>query len=257
MKVALLPFLLFVTVGCQSLEPFQDTGPYRFEKDPLASFYSDIFYPIRGKSFDSDQVSNKHLDSRMVKALDHLNQLLSNPSELPKKVREPLIRGKLNVITIASASRSPLHQASLGKRYRAKAFHSNHLLGLAVDLEMNGKPFDIKRRGKEQEVKEVYEALKQVMAMAGLFFSEPPQVDPNHVELLEWSRKSDHPSFDFEEWKKSSLFFYEKLENRMKKLMESHPRGLEKRLLERQMIDLGKRIDEILASQDAKLLRGG
>ena len=75
-----------------------------------------------------------------------------------------------------------------------------HLLGLAVDLEMNGKPFDVKRRGHEPEVRACYLALSELLLSCGLVFSEPVTKDPNHVELLKYCRKVAHPTFDEQGW---------------------------------------------------------
>ena len=254
---SLLPLFLFLPLlGCQSLQSFPEKFSYDFGKDPLAPFYRENLAPIQGKNFDSHQVSNKHLDPRMIDALEKLNRLLDDPSSLPDKTEATLKKSGLKKVTIASASRSPSHQASLGSSYRAAPFNSNHLLGMAVDLEMKGKPFDIKRRGKEPQVIETYEALKETMAIAGLYFSEPVKKDPNHVELLAWSRKSDHPSYDFDAWKSNSLNFMSTMERRMDRILRNMPKSVKKRQLERQLLDLEKRIDVLIKAEDPRLLGG-
>jgi len=247
-------FLALVFGGCQGLQPISKEEPYSFEKDPLAPFYREKLVSIAGQPYDSEQVSNKHLDPRMIAAIEHLNQLLGDPSSLPPELGDPLAKAGLNKITLASASRSPAHQASLKGEYLASPFGSGHLMGLAIDLEMKGKPFDVKRQGDDPEIKKVYKALGETLKLAGLFFSEPVKHDPNHVELLRWSRKSNHPDFDFVAWKEQSLRFLRALERRLSRLERDLPRGKEQRHLQRQLVDLEKRFDELEALVDPTLL---
>jgi len=237
-------------MGCEGLNSFPQNKGYRFSDDPLAEFYQKELVSIEGKAFDSNQVSNKHLDPKMVVAIEKLNQILANPSKLPKNAQLALKKANLKKVTLASASRSPLHQFRIGGQYKASPFASNHLLGMAVDLEMKGKPFDIKRRAHEEDVKKAYEALKLAMNQAGLFFSEPVHKDPNHIELLAWSRKSHHSSFDFKSWKSNALKFMISMKRRMATIEKSLPRGPQKRFHQRQLLDLEKRIDEITSQKD-------
>jgi hypothetical protein len=196
--------LCFFSQGCQrSMSPFPQ-GRYKFSSDPLSQVYEGHLINIKGKKFDSSQVGNKHLDPEMISAIEAVNIDLSEPERLSVEHRKIFKASHLNTITIASAARSPWHQSRLGASYKANMLSSMHLLGLAVDLEMKGKPFDVKRRGDDPQVQECYRALSELLIKHGLVFSEPVDKDPNHVELLKYSRKTQHPSFDLEAWKRKN-----------------------------------------------------
>jgi hypothetical protein len=196
---AITSISLLLLGACASQSPFPE-GRYSFDQDPLACVYRSELQDISASSFDSEQVSNKHLDPEMIAALEIVNERLAHPELLKPEHRYIFNQSGLSKITIASASRSAWHQSKLSSSYKAGDLGSMHLLGLAVDLEMNDKPFDVKRRGHEPQVRSCYLALSELLISCGLVFSESVKKDPNHIELLKYCRKIAHPSFDEKGW---------------------------------------------------------
>jgi hypothetical protein len=224
-------------IGCQKLEPFPPQK-YLSDEDLLRPYYEQHLQGISGRNFDSEQVSNKFLDPEMIAALEQLNTRLAQSETLPSPWQEAFERGQLKVITIASAARTPWHQHALSSQYKASAFSSMHSLGLAVDLEMNGKPFDIVRRADDPSVQACYSALVELMAECGLFFSEPIAVDANHVELMRYSRKS--ACFDESAWRDKNRDWWVGAVRYLEAIKSSR---YEHRQIERLRGDIEKKLD--------------
>ena len=94
------------------------------------------------------------------------------------------------------------------------------MLGLAVDLEMKGKSFDIKIHPNDPQVNKNYATLSMVLAMCGLIFSEPKELDANHVELYKYCKKKN-PNYDrFGLEKKRKLFLKDMLKLSLRKISE-------------------------------------
>lgn len=202
--------LLFFLCSCQSLKPF-NKQKYSIKQDIFYSVYHDNLLPIQGMSFDSKQVSNKFLDREMIHALIHCNNILANPKHYYPELETEIKAIGINKITIASASRSPKHQFLLNADYKASYLKSFHLLGLAVDLEMRGKPFDFRENTENQKH---YDTLEKVLRKAGLVFSEPKDKDPNHVELYKYCKKKNNSISETELYAKEASFL-EKLYQRL------------------------------------------
>lgn len=204
---SLFPILALLTFlcGCDSLQPFPNQK-YQRELDLCLPYYESTLVNIRGLDIDSEQVSNKYMDPELLCALQKVNELLAQPQSLSPELQKILSSASLNKITLASAARTPWHQASLSTTYKAKAFSSMHSIGCAADLVMKGQPFDVARRGNEAEVQACYHALGEVLKSCGLIFSEPQAVDANHVELMRYSRKST--AFDEAAWRQKNLAWW-------------------------------------------------
>jgi hypothetical protein len=194
--------LLFISVlffaGCSNLKPFPDKK-YSVPNDYFFKVYEQELVYTGGEEFDSNQVSNKYLDPEMISALQYANSIIANPDKLMSEIAPEIKALGLNKITIASASRSPWFQYRLSSKYKAKYLNSFHMLGLAVDLEMKGKSFDF--RENPAKLKNYY-TLEKVLNKAGMVFSEPKEVDANHVELFKYCKKKNPNYKKFELQKK-------------------------------------------------------
>jgi hypothetical protein len=189
-------FILFC-IGCTPIKPFPDQK-YSFKNDFFLPAYQSHLINIRGHAFDSEQVSNKHLDPLIIDAMNNANAIIKNPEIHYPEIASQISDMNIKKITIASASRSPMLQFRLSAKYKAKYLSSFHLLGLAVDLEMRGKSFDF--RDDPKQLKH-YHTLEKVLNKAGMVFSEPKEKDPNHVELYRFCLKKN-PNADLIELKK-------------------------------------------------------
>lgn len=208
-KFIILFFPVIFITGCNNNVRFSQ--PYKLKADPFIPIYQTHLKNIKTFPFDSKQVSNKHLDPEMIKALNYVNLILSNPDKYAPKISERIKLLSIEKITIASAARSANLQARISSSYKASYLSSFHLLGLAVDLEMKGKSFDIKSHPTNPTVAYNYATLKLLLNEAGLVFSEPVEKDPNHVELLKYCRKKNL-NWDKDTLKeKEKLFLYEML----------------------------------------------
>jgi len=181
--------------GCSELAPFPDKGIYHVESDPFYMVYQLRLSNYEHCSFNSPQASNKYLDPEMILALERVNLILSQPEKFAPQMVNMIKESGINKISLASASRSPMQQYYLSSRYKANFMDSFHMLGLAVDLEMEGTPFDVKHNPQEAKMMANYHLLGLVIEKAGLVFSEPMDKDPNHVELFRYCRKKNS-SFD-------------------------------------------------------------
>lgn len=248
MKGSCWLLLVFLT-GCTRVSVFSSQSLYSIAEDPFYDVYSRELVSIAGKSYDSEQVSNKHLDAEFVVAMDKLNELLSHPEQASPDLREDLRSLGMQKVQLASASRSPWHQASLVRSYKASYLDSFHLLGLAGDMVMKGTPVDV-YRSKDQRTLLRYKSLARALKSCGLVFSEPIDKDPNHIELFKYSKlnknaRSHHASL----WtKEKNLMVAFK-----KSLLKDHGnflfRSSHERLMHRRrimlLLDLDRRLSEL------------
>ena len=200
--------------------------------------------------YDSEQVSNKFLDHELIEALAQVNFQLAHSETLPHPCGNILQSSGLKKITLASAARTPWHQASLASTYKAQHFASMHSLGLAADLEMKGQPFDVSRRASDPNVQACYEALRELLNSCGLCFSEPQNLDANHVELLRYSRKS--PTFNKSAWRQKNLNWWTGLRDDLQLKLSNgqpykdiNPSRNDERVLERLLLDIQKEIESL------------
>lgn len=209
---------LLCLAACQQKKVFNK--PYQFESDPFIPIYQTNLIDIENETFDSDQISNKTLDPEMFRAILTTNHILSEPEKHAPFLKDRIHELGIRKITLASAARSAYLQDRLSVSYKASYLKSFHLLGLAVDLEMKGKSFDIKSHPHDAQTKRNYETLTMVLNLAGLVFSEPVELDPNHVELYKYCRKKN-PNWDREGLSyKYKLFLSEMKKLSLSKLAE-------------------------------------
>lgn len=200
--------LLSLLMGCNQQKVFQK--PYRFKQDPFVPIYQTYLTDIVGEGFDSEQVSNKTLDPEMIHAIHQVNVILSKPRIYAPFLSDRIKELAIEKITIASAARSAYLQDRLSSSYKAAYLSSFHLLGLAVDLEMKDKSFDIKSHPDDPQIKRNYETLSMVLNLAGLVFSEPVHLDPNHVELFKYCKKKN-PNYDKNGLRQKQFLFLSKM----------------------------------------------
>ena len=93
--------MIGLSFGCQSVKPFNK--PYSFEKDPFIPIYQKHLTFIENETFDSDQVSNKTLDSEMIHALYVCNLILSQPIKYAPHLVRRIEELNIEKITLASA----------------------------------------------------------------------------------------------------------------------------------------------------------
>ena len=178
---------LLTCASCSTLKPFANKR-YSVKQDFFMPIYQESLYNITNCDFDSKQVSNKHLDLEMVQALNKVNEIFKEPAKYYPQFLAQIKATGIKKITIASAARSPMLQYRLTAKNKAPYLQSFHMLGLAIDLEMKGKNFDFRENSNYLKH---YLTLEKVLKKAGLVFSEPRSVDPNHVELYKYCFKKN------------------------------------------------------------------
>ncbi len=187
-------------------------------------------------------IQNKHLDAEMIEALNKANDIFKNPVKFYPEIAAEIKAMQIDKITIASAARSPMLQYRLTAKNKAPYLKSFHMLGLAVDLEMKGKIFDFREDPKQLKH---YHTLEKILNKSGLVFSEPKEVDPNHVELFKYCLKKN-PDADIKNLqikeKKFLQNFIQLVEHKIKHQKHSRVKLHHKRLL----IDLNNALNQPL-----------
>jgi hypothetical protein len=180
----------------------------------------------------------------MIHAILQVNVILSDPGRYAPFLKTRIEELGIDKITIASAARSAYLQERLSSRYKASYLNSFHLLGLAVDLEMNGKSFDIKSYPNHPQVLRNYETLSMVIGLAGLVFSEPKELDPNHVELYKYCKKKNS-NYDLNGLREKQLLFLTKMRELCSKKLLQTPKSNKNIDWQKLWEDLGDEIQEL------------
>ena len=154
---------------------------YSFADDILRSVYENRLSDVRGRA-PMRNVSNPFLHEETIAAIERANAIIANPSaHLVPHIAEIVEAAALTPITLASASRSPLKQATLTSPTRASYMNSRHALGVAVDVAFSGANYNSRSESPSSEALQNYGAFMMVMASAGL-------VRPTRME--NWSERN-------------------------------------------------------------------
>lgn len=144
--------------------------PYDKEKDFMRPVLSDNFVSIEGKSYDSDQISNKYLHKDLVEALD---AIVANEEQALKNIG-------LWPFKLASASRTPLQQVSVkaDNPIAVGMFSSGHVFGSAGDISLLGSTYNNKEDRAD---------LKALLGKHGVTLPDGLSIkDPNHFFLTKF-----------------------------------------------------------------------
>lgn len=164
---------------------------YSFENDPFRKIYEDNFQNIEN-SIPNEGLSNPYLHSDMAAALIRVNDVLNNPSQhFVPQIAQEISDANLTPITLNSASRSVLHQASLTASTRASYLNSLHALGVAVDLKFTGTNYDVRTSDNpSQSSLDNYNKLLFVLNYCGIVRSTRMDnvKERNHFSLSSFSK---------------------------------------------------------------------
>ena len=164
---------------------------YTFENDIFRSVYERNFENI-SNSIPNENVSNTYLHNQMANALRRVNNVLNNPSQhFVPQIAQEIMDANLTPITLNSASRSVLHQASLTSSTRASYLNSLHALGVAVDLKFKETNYDTRSSDSpSEEAVNNYNKLLFVLKYCGLVRSTKMSnvKERNHFSLSTFSK---------------------------------------------------------------------
>jgi hypothetical protein len=176
---------------------------------------------VSSKPWAGAQAKNPYLDSETAQALDKANAIFANPDKEAPDIAADIKATGIKSISIASGARTPLNQMAQKNPDAAKAFDSNHAIGIATDIAMKGTPFDVSAQNPSPANLATYNTVKAVLAKAGLVAPVPfgTASERNHFELNKYSSTNPHADRKglndkrikmFKEYEKAAKEEYEK-----------------------------------------------
>lgn len=167
--------------------------PYSYDDDIFRTVYESKLINIKDR-LRTNGVSNPHLKEETIEALELANQMIGNPrGHFVPHIADMIESANLTPITLASASRSILQQASLSSSTKAKYLNSKHAFGVAVDISFIGANYNVRVKDPTTDNMQNYNLLMMVLNQAGFVRSTTfsNMKERNHYSISKYSQFSN------------------------------------------------------------------
>lgn len=167
--------------------------PYEFSSDPLRTVYeSGQNFRRNDAGWSASGVSNPNLHTYTHDAYTSFIDRMRNPASYYSADTAARIDA-LSDLTLVSAARSPIHQATLTDNPNAAGWmDSDHALGLSVDIGLTGTNYDVSGT-HSAETRANYDLLVNVARDAGLVRTHAFSVDNerNHFTVSQTATREN------------------------------------------------------------------